>query len=331
MSFASKQTLITLADILAKASEEEVLANYLSITQIPCLVNSPLRQDNKPSFSFFYNHENKIMWKDFATGESGNLWFLFSKMWNMSYDKVLVKVYNDIKNKKGEKIICKRKQVKAVKHTQTTIQCKIREWRQYDLDYWESQGISLKWLKFGEIYPISHIFFNKDNTMYTFPADKYAYVYIERKDGKITLKIYQPLVKDKSKKWYNSHNASVWDLWTKLPKTGEKLIITSSRKDALSIWENTGIPAVSMQAESVSPKPQVIQELKDRFNKVYVLYDNDYTNPDNPGRTFGKKLASDFGLIQIEIPQEYESKDSSDLAKNHGREVLRKVILDLTK
>ena len=42
-------------------------------------------------------------------------------------------------------------------------------------------------------------------------------------------------------------------------------------------------------------------------------------------------MAETYGLTQIEIPEEYKSKDSSDLAKNHGREVLTKVIHDLTK
>lgn len=329
MSFSSKQTLINLSDILAKTSEEEVLARYLSVTQLPSVINSPLRQDNKPSFYLYFNDENKIKWKDFATGEYGNLWSLLCRMWNMPYDKVLLKVYND-------KIDSKSVRKKTIHHnhnhtSDTTIQCKIRSWQKYDIDYWESYGISLKWLKFGEIYPISHIFFNKNGTIYTFPADKYAYVYIERKDNIVTLKIYQPLVADKSKKWFNSHNSSVWDLWTKLPKTGDKLIITSSRKDALAIWENTGIPATSMQAESNLPKAQVIQELKDRFKKIYVLYDNDYTKKENYGRKFGKHLAETYGLTQIEIPEEYKSKDSSDLAKNHGREVLTKVIHDLTK
>lgn len=329
MSFSSKQTLITLADVLAKTSEEGVLAKYLSITKLPCAINSPLRQDSKPSFGIYYDGNNKIKWKDFATGECGNLWSLLSKMWGIPFDKVLLRVYND--SIENNKITCNKLHKSAKKHTQSVIQCKIREWKQHDLDYWETYGISKKWLMFGEVYPISHIFFTKNGVTYTFPADKYAYVYIERKDNKATLKIYQPLVKDKSKKWYNSNNSSVWDLWTKLPKTGDKLIITSSRKDALSIWENTGIPSVSMQAESVLPKPQVIQELKDRFSKVYILYDNDFTNPDNPGRNLGKRLSEMYNLIQIEIPDKYKSKDSSDLVKNHGRNTLKEVILNLVK
>lgn len=330
MSFSSRQNIITLDDIYAKTSEEGVLAYYFNISTIPCLINSPLREDTKPSFSVFYGRNNTICWKDFATGDSGNVWELMSQYWGISFDKVLLRIYKEINTNKEvtvRKTTCRRN----YQHSEKTLQVKIRDWKDYDFKYWETYGISERFLKFGSIYPISHIFITEDNKMKTFLADKYAYVYIERKDNKVTLKVYQPLVADKTRKWYNSHNSSVWDLWRQLPETGEKLIITSSRKDALAIWENTGIPSISMQAESVLPKPQVIQELKDRFKKVYVLYDNDFTKPDNPGRKFGNKIAKSFDLIQIEIPEEYQSKDSSDLVKNHGRETLRKVINELVK
>lgn len=321
--FKSRQNIITLNDINAKASDEGVLAFYFNVKEIPCLINSPLREDSKPSFSIFYDAHNKIRWKDFATGESGNLWELFVKYWGIPYDKVLSRVYKEVNSDKkvSMKIVSHRK----TEHSDKIIQVKIRDWKDYDLKYWETYGISLKWLKFSRTYPISHYFIDGK----TFLANKYAYVYLEKKDNKVTMKIYQPY--SKVMKWCNNHNSSVWDLWSKLPKTGEKLIITSSRKDALTIWENTGIPSVSMQAESVLPKPQVIQELKNRFKQVYILYDNDYTNPDNPGRTLGHKLSEMYNLIQIEIPEEYKSKDSSDLVKNHSRQTLKDVILNLTK
>ena len=84
----------------------------------------------------------------------------------------------------------------------------------------------------------------------------------------------------------------------------------------MCIWENTGIPSISLQAESYLPKQHVVQQLKDRFRKVYVLYDNDFNSTkENYGRIFGKTMAESFDLIQLEIPNKYESKDPSDLCK----------------
>ena len=168
------------------------------------------------------------------------------------------------------------------------------------------------------------------NTGYikTIKADKYAYTFVERKDGICSEKVYQPFNKN-GMKWRSGHDSSVWDLWTKLPPRGKKCIITSSRKDALCIWANTGIPSVSLQGEAVGVKPQVMEELKSRFEEVYVLYDNDFKGEQNYGRIDGKKLSEQFGVIQIEIPSIYMCKDTSDLYKKYGKNTVVKVLEQL--
>ena len=157
------------------------------------------------------------------------------------------------------------------------------------------------------------MFFTKDGITKIIPADKYAYAYIERKDGIVSIKIYQPF--SDTMKWISKHDSSVWDLWTKLPESGERLIITSSRKDALCLWAN------------------VVNQLKQRFKNIYVLYDNDFKavekGEENHGRVFGKHLSDMFGLIQIEIPEFYRSKDPSDLFRDWGKEVFRTVMQSL--
>ena len=42
-------------------------------------------------------------------------------------------------------------------------------------------------------------------------------------------------------------------------------------------------------------------------------------------------MANEFNLIQIEIPNEYKSKDTSDLCKNYGRQFVKEVIFELIK
>ena len=67
------------------------------------------------------------------------------------------------------------------------------------------------------------------------------------------------------------------------------------------------------------PKQSVIDELKSRFNEVYVLYDNDSDKDRNRGRESGMKLSAEFGLKQIEIPTPFQIKDTSDFMEKHGR------------
>lgn len=305
-------------------SDFDIAHKYLGITCVPEVINSPLRQDNNPSLGLFINNRTNSLWfKDFGSGEKGSLYDLLAKMWNVSKDKVYDRILEDM----PAPALIRKHGVKVYRKSAGKIEVRVREWRDYDIAYWDSYGVSLPWLKFGEIYPISHIIITKNGHSYPIPAEKYAYVYVERKDGIVSFKIYQPYSKEY--KWMSKHDSSVWDLWTKIPEKGDKLIITSSRKDALAIWSNTGIPALSLQGEGYIPKEHVVQQLKDRYNKVYVLYDDDFQSEENHGRMYGKMIAERFNVTQIEIPEKWESKDPSDLVKNHGREVLRGVIYEL--
>ena len=305
-------------------SDFDIAHKYLGITCVPEVINSPLRQDNNPSLGLFINNRTNSLWfKDFGSGEKGSLYDLLARMWNVSKDKVYDRILEDM----PAPALIRKRGAKVYRKSAGKVEVRVREWRDYDIAYWDSYGISLPWLKFGEIYPISHIILTKNGHSYPIPAEKYAYVYVERKDGIVSFKIYQPYSKEY--KWMSKHDSSVWDLWTKIPEKGDKLIITSSRKDALAIWSNTGISALSLQGEGYIPKEHVVQQLKDRYNKVYVLYDNDFQSEENHGRIYGKMIAERFNVTQIEIPEKWKSKDPSDLVKNHGREVLREVIYEL--
>ena len=154
--------------------------------------------------------------------------------------------------------------------------------------------------------------------------DKIAYAYFEWKDGKESIKLYQPY--SDRMKWLSKHDSSVWDLWTQVFKYKEKhhsdtVILTSSRKDAMCLWQNLKVPAMSLQGEGYIPKAQVMKQVFD----VYLWYDNDFSHLDghNPGQEDAAKLVELFpGLKNVCIPDMYESKDPSDLYKNWGKQIL---------
>ena len=327
MSFGKCTKSICLDDILNKVTEVDILNHYFGISTLPILINNPLRADKNASLSIFLNDKDNLILKDFGSYKSYNLWSFLMEYWNVDYNTMIEKIVKDLNNINSSLHQLKTKKYRQQLKSKSILECKIRDWKDYDLQYWEEYGISLPWLKFGEIYPISHTFITKDNKRYTFRAEKYAYAYVERKDGIVTLKIYQP--KSTTRKWYNSGNASVWDLWCQLPKTGNKLFITSSRKDALCLWENTLIPAISMQGEGYIPKQSVIDELKSRFKNIYIFFDNDFDKDENHGRQYAQFLSKTFDIPYIEIPDEYKVKDPSDFVNKYGREKLKQLINEL--
>lgn len=313
MAFSSGSSSITQEELLSLITEAEILNLYLGINEVPKITFSPLRPDKNPSFSYFSPDGVKIKWKDFGTNEGGNLYELLSRLWGIPYPEVIQRIYKDIENNKVDNNVKFKnkldKYCNVNKISNVELQCKIREWQDYDLEYWKSYGISLKWLKYADVYPISHKIIIKNGKRFVFGADKYAYAYVERKEGKITLKIYQPFNKE-GFKWSNNHNSSVISLWTKIPKTGDKICICASLKDALCLYCNTGIPSIALQGEGYNISQTVIEELKKRFKEVYILFDND-----KEGLKDGTKLSEFTGFTNIILPEFDYGKDISDYYK----------------
>lgn len=330
MAFGTGELSITLEDILAKTTEFEILNYYFMVDELPIVINSPLREDNKPSFGLYTLDDKKVHYYDFSTKDKGGLFDLLMKYWGESYKATLMRVWEDLPNFSNTNVklnnTIKKKTYQSLKSRNIDLQCKVREWRDYDLDYWASYGISLEWLKYADIYPISHKIVIRDNQRYVFGADKYAYAYVERKEGKVTLKIYQPFNKG-GYKWSNRHDRSIISLWTKVPEFGDRICICSSMKDALCLWANTGIPSLAIQGEGYGMSDTAINELKRRYKHIYILLDND-----EAGLLDAEKLAQTTGFTNIVLPQFNGGKDVSDLFKSlQDPNKFKNMVLDLFK
>lgn len=306
---------ISKTEIFNKFSETEVLCTvFPEITEIPCLICSPLRTDNNPSFSIYMDNNNHIRFKDHGnSGIQGGLIDLLCKYWNCTFNQCIDKICTLMI--KESDITIKPKQIKTFTRkesdTLSKLQVTIRPWRDYDYEYWNSYGITRQWLKYAEIYPISYKIITKKDSLtdkgkkYVFPADKYAYCFVERKEGKLQLKVYQPFNKN-GFKWCSKMDASVIGLWTKIPEYGDRVIICSSLKDALVISCQLHIPTLCLQGEGYNISDTAIKELKRRYKKIFISFDTD-----EAGKMDGKKLAERTGFTNV-IPDLGTEKDFSD-------------------
>ena len=281
-----------------------------------------------------------ILFKDFATGEVGDCFVFVMRLFKLSSKvEAFNKVASDFNLNQFELnpstilSLPKRKssqktKVKFKTERQLSMAVTVRPWKLKDKAYWHDKyGLNKDQLEYCKIYPISHYFING----YCTKADELAYAFVEYKDGRQTFKIYQPYNTNK-RKWINNNDYSTWELWSQMPKSGEVLIITSSRKDAAvlkTLYSSELLTSVALQSEGVIPKQSVINELKKRFKRIYILYDNDFKNPKNPGRAAGRKLAEQTGFKQIEIPDGCGEKDPSDYRRTYGQKALRTLINNL--
>lgn len=317
-------------------SDGDILKRYLGIDKkLPIAIQSPLREDDaNPSFSL-QEWNGIITWKDFGTGEGGNIVSLMARLWGVTYSEALLKIKLDTENKIPRVSLIRKYNGKIHLTSNSSLQVKVRKWEKWDIEFWNSFGIPIAFCDWCDVHPISHAFFtrvmdNGQKQTITVPMDKHAYAYFEWKDGNQSIKLYQPY--SDRMKWLSKHDSSVWDLWKKAFKYAETVsndavIITSSRKDAMCLWANLRVPAMALQGEGYMPKPQVMQQVLNTFKTVYLWYDNDFTHAsDNPGQDNARKLIELYPFIKnICIPSSFKSKDPSDLFKNHGLYALKKV------
>lgn len=323
---------LNIKNILCYTSKKDIMEAFFGTNKIYGSFSSPLRKDDHPSFSI---SKRNFRFKDHVSNETGDCFDLISKYYSISILEALV-VAVDLVGIRGKFTIPNTNYVKQVKpeirgfvkgHDYTTLDLNVttREWEDYDLEYWGKYGITNNILKLGNILPISHYYLNE--LMYV--ADKHSYAFFEKKDGKVTIKVYQPF-RDFGK-WVNNNSFDVWELFFLLPDKGKYLIINSSRKDALAVIASIRIPSVSFQAEGILPKKHVLKSVVDRFDYVFVLYDNDKKSTNWGQENASKLIAMDKRLINIVIPDKYKSKDFSDLIVETSEAEAKEVLLSLMK
>lgn len=316
MVIGKTSSSISKTEIFTKFSEAQVLSKvFPEIKSIPCVISSPFRRDSHPSFSIYMGDNNHIYYKDFGdVNEKGSLLDLLCKYWSCTFNQCLDRICSMmIDGDSKEEITLKSKQIKTLTRkeasSQTKIEVKVRPWRDYDIEYWKSYGIELQWLKYAEIYPVAFKIVTKEGKKYIFPAEKYCYVYVEKKEGNLSLKLYSPF-NTKGHKWCSKMDASVISLWTKVPEYGDRIIIASSTKDALCLSCQLHIPAIAPQGEGYDMSDTAIAELKRRYKKVFISFDTD-----KAGLADGKKLAKRTGFLNV-VPDLGKCKDFSDYFKS---------------
>ena len=231
----------------------------------------------------------------------------------MSYYDTLKTIYNDfklIKNNNPETKLIGRS-ISLYEHKpSTTIDVVFRDWLNCDT-YWQEYGIDFSLLKRYDIYPLQEYWINGWKK-YTHEDDNPAYSF-EFGEGK--RKILSPY---SDYKWLSNTSSNIFSGYKQLDENGDILIITSSLKDVM-VLRKLGYNAIAPQAETNKISKEIIDELRERFDYIYLNYDNDFSKKINSGQIFAQKIIEQYpDIINIYIPDEFECKDISDVAKTSG-------------
>jgi len=326
-SFLSKEA------ILMEVNEYSIFRHYVGTFTVNTIMSSPFRKDNSPSFGIFYSKKfGCLLFKDLAQGISGDCFSLVSRIVYPAFTRAEAMAQVAVDFGIGGKFVLPRqgfsKSKKDWVHHQIPemsykeirpIGIKARPFNPTDFKFWGQFGIDREMLKLYNVIPITH--FTYGNNVFT--ADKLAYAYIERKDGFTTYKIYQPY--NKNIKFFTDMDASIHAGYVQLPSKGELLLITKSLKDVMAIRAICNIHSISVLSETILIKQKVIDEYHNRFDNIFVLFDND-----EAGLKMARDYKKEFTLQNIVVPDNFKnSKDFSDVVKNESPEAAKNMLENL--
>ena len=313
----SFQPKITKELILSRFSEEQLMEYYLHIPVKKGLFRSPLRRDKQPTCSFYRNKSGTLIFKDFATGQHLNIFDVVQSIFRCDYFESLRIIANDFGivrdntlHKNPGKINLNPIKIKDKEISK--IQIEVQEFTDSELKWWGRYGISKDILKHFDVYSCKHVFLNDQlfaESQQHCPIFGY---YGKKYQGLELWRCYFP--KRTSFRFITNWPSKKIQGYDQLPKKGKLLVITKSMKDSMCLY-SCGITACAPNSENLFIPDKVLEDLKNRFENIVVLYDND-----RPGLYNMAKIRKEHPeLTYIFIPKKYGSKDISDFYKDHGR------------
>lgn len=312
---------ITKEFLLSKNNEETYMTYYLGIPVKKGLFKSPLRSDSHVTCSFFRGKSGNLYFKDFASGKCLTFEGVVMEKYDCNYHtalKIIAKDFGYTKDSPVKKIAVKI-QPKFEEEKQTFIQIEAKEFSEPELKWWGSFGITKDILHRFKVYSCSTVFLN--GNIYAQSAQHspiYGY-YFGKKENIEQWRIYMP--KRKEFRFIGNVSTKTIQGYKQLAKTGELVVITKSMKDVMCLY-SLGILAIAPNSETQFVSDKVLEELKQRFKYIVLLYDNDLT-----GVRFTNKIRKQHPeLIVSMIPRNTGAKDISDYYRDYGRKATQELI-----
>lgn len=304
---------ITKEFLLSKFNEETFMTYYLGIPVKKGLFKSPLRGDHVPTCSFFRNKTGELIFKDFSGAFYGNFINVVMYKYQCNYYKALKIIASDF-GLIGTSI--KKTPIKVQEtfkdSRQAVINVEIQDFTEQELKWWNKYGITEKILKKFKVYSCKNVWLNGNYFAKSAQNNMMFGYYGGIKDKVELWRIYFP--QRKEYRFLSNWNSNKIQGFNQLPKTGNVLVITKSMKDVMTLY-SVGIPAIAPNSETLFISDNVLSNLKERFNRIFVLYDNDLPGISNMNKI--KKLHPELNYLWI--PRETGAKDISDLHKLLGK------------
>jgi len=287
---------------------------------------SDFRKENNPSCCVAKVGKD-LLYTDFGTGQSFRAINFVMALYGLSYREALQRINRDFNLELGEfsnitqpiekieKTGITYGEIDFLEKTASIIKKRKRPYTEKDLKYWNSYCWTKEMLEEARTESISHYWIN--GLMWKVPEDELAFSYeYYFHSGRYQRKLYFP--ERKEYRWISNTDNTIVQLVDVMPKTGDILFITSSKKDAGIFWRmnrdkmfgNLTIHGVAPNSETMFVPERWFSKVKNRYKKIIIWYDNDETGIRN-----AKKFSEKFSIPYFYNPLGME-KDPSDFCKN---------------
>lgn len=322
MQFILAADRITKKQLLTHRTEEEYMSFYLGINPDNYIHVNPLRKDRKPSATFYRVKDGQLIFRDWAMGWKFNFVDIVMYKFNVNFDKALKIIGNDfgiiskphyVKNTpavtySGEKL---------TSNSSTLLQGEVVPFKESDLKWWKSFGITQKTLDFYSVHNLKTVFLNSYPSFFSDDKNPIYGYYFGKEEGRELWKIYMP----KRVSFRFLLNTNKVQGFKQLPKTGDLLVVTKSLKDVM-VFHEMGIPAIATQGETVILTKAQYDALAKRFKRI--VFNGDW---DKAGQRMMIESRRKYPGIAMTFtnPSKY-AKDISDYVKKVGFEHAERVI-----
>ena len=320
-----KIPIITEKEVLERVDEYSLYCFYIGYRiTINGRQKSPLRggpdTDSVASFGVYErkskrqgeDYPNEFLWKDLGMkGENfGDIFTFVQKLYNLeSRLEAVWKIASDF-NLEGNYTACplilEKEQLKIPK---LKLVVESRSFNSRDFAYWQQFNVDSYILdKFCCTAVKAFKYEGLENSVTT-PEQAYAYRIYNR------YQIYQPFA-PREFKFRNDLLEYYIPGWLQL-ENRDLCIITKAFKDIMSLY-SFDYTAVSPKGENIMLPARAIEELKKRYKRVIVLFDND-----------GKHNGDLYPFEKIFVPIQTGTKDITDYCKAYGPESAKTLLKTL--
>ena len=343
--------------ILSKVSQVTIFSTYLNLSDKIVqycidtgeLICSPIRDDVHPTCGFRYDNKGKLKFRDFAGYFWGDCFDIvalimggiYNKQYDISNREDFVKVLRHITFTFKDIFYGQEKDINlineintgivAIKHKKPNIELVVRNWNEYDKEYWGKFGVPLQYLNINFIYPVEQYYINRKinpepKYFYRTNDPCYGYCLGQDRSGIYNIKLYFPN-RDKAVTRFITNCNHLEGIYN-LDKTDyDIIVITKSTKDRVSLGAailrinslyggvDKKVGVINIPHETYKLRQNEFDWLKGKLSdrgKIVSLMDNDST-----GKHEAIWLRNNYQITPLLIPVIYCAKDFAELVSKH--------------